>query len=327
VGRITGATTPAPGRLAGRRLAAGLIVAGLVAATTLVAGCAPARPAAPAPPGPPAPTVAPSTAPSTAPSAPGSPAATGAAGLPVPDHVVIVVAENHAEGQILGRAPYLTGLAATGDRLAESYAVTHPSEPNYLALFAGSTFGLADDSCPHTYGADNLGHQLLASGRTFAGYSESLPADGYTGCGSGRYARKHNPWVNFPNVPTTANLSLARFPTDYADLPTVSFVIPDLCGDMHDCTVSTGDAWLRAHLDGYARWAQTHHSLLVVTFDEDDNNAGNRILTVLAGGVVRPGVFGGRVDHYRVLRTVEAMYGLPCLGAACGAEPVTGVWR
>jgi phosphatidylinositol-3-phosphatase len=244
-----------------------------------------------------------------------------------PDHVVIVVAENKAENDVLGAAPYLTGLASTGARFTQSYAVAHPSEPNYLALFAGSTFGLTDDSCPHTYAADNLAHQLTTAGRTFAGYAESMPADGYTGCSSGRYARKHNPWVNFPDVPATANLTLSRLPADYADLPTVSFVIPDLCGDMHDCPVATGDRWLRDHLSGYATWAQNHRSLLIVTFDEDDDHAGNHILTVFSGEGVRPGSYGERVDHYRVLRTVESLYGLPCLAAACGVDPITDVWR
>ena len=270
----------------------------------------------------------PRTAPSARPSASARPSVTAspsAAGPP--DHVVIVVAENHADNEIVGAAPFLTGLASTGARFTDSYAVAHPSEPNYLALFAGSTFGLTDDSCPHTYQADNLAHQLVGSGRTFAGYAESLPTDGYTGCASGRYARKHNPWVNFPDVPPTANLTLRRFPDDYAALPTVSFVIPDLCGDMHDCPVATGDGWLRTHLGGYVTWAQTHNSLLIVTFDEDDETAGNRILTVFSGGPVRPGSYGERVDHYRVLRTVQSLYGLPCLAASCGVDPVTDVWR
>src|SRR5262249_11245821 len=77
-----------------------------------------------------------------------------------------------------------------------AFAETHPSQPNYLALFSGSTQGVTDDSCPHTFAADNLARALLDAGRTFTGYSEGLPSPGYSGCSSGSYARKHNPWAD-----------------------------------------------------------------------------------------------------------------------------------
>jgi phosphatidylinositol-3-phosphatase len=251
------------------------------------------------------------------------------AALPRPDHVVIVVLENHAYGEVIqnSKAPYISSLATTGATLTQSFAVTHPSQPNYLALFSGSTQGLSSDSCPHTYSGANLGQELIAAGRTFIGYSESMPSDGYTGCTSGRYARKHNPWVNFTNVPASANLRYTRFPADFTQLPAVSFVIPNLCNDMHDCSVSTGDTWVGTNLDGYVRWAKTHNSVLLLTFDEDDYSASNRIPTLFVGQPVKPGSYRTRVNHYGILRTLLDMYGLPCIGSACGASPVTTIWN
>jgi len=242
------------------------------------------------------------------------------------DHVVVVVEENRSYADIIGNsaAPYLNSLAAGGALFTRSYALTHPSEPNYLALFSGATHGLTDDSCPHSYAAPNLGSQLLGAGLSFAGYSDSLPSDGFTGCSSGPYARKHNPWVNFPNVPASGNRTLSRFGSNYAALPTVSFVIPNLDHDMHDGSVAGGDSWLKAHLDGYARWASTHNSLLIVTWDEDDRSAGNHIPTIFYGASVKVGRYAERITHYRVLRTLEAAYGLASLG---GALPITDVWR
>ena len=96
---------------------------------------------------------------------------------------------------------------------------------------------------------------------------------------------------------------------------------------MHDGSVAAGDAWLRTHLDAYARWARTHNSLLIVTFDEDDRSASNQIPTLFAGPMVKPGSYGERITHYSVLRTVEDMYGLPCVGAACTASPIADVWH
>jgi phosphatidylinositol-3-phosphatase len=255
--------------------------------------------------------------------------AADAAAVPRPDHVVVVVMENHAYDQVIGSssAPYINRLAAQGALFTSSFAISHPSEPNYLALFSGSDQGVGDDSCPHTSSAENLGHELIATRHTFAGFSEDLPKRGYTGCDSGNYARRHNPWVNFTNVPSSANLPFSRFPSSYSRLPTVSFVVPNLCHDMHDCGVQTGDGWLRAHLAAYARWAKSHHSLLVLTWDEDDDNGGNnQIATIFFGAGIKPGHYGERIDHYRVLRTIEDMYRLRHAGNSAHVRPISDVW-
>jgi hypothetical protein len=250
------------------------------------------------------------------------------AAVPRYDHVLIVVMENHGLSQVVGSpsAPYITALSSQGANFTNSHGVAHPSQPNYLALFSGSTQGVGSDSCPHTFaGTNNLGAQLLAAGLSFAGYSESMPAAGFTGCSAGLYARKHNPWVNFPNVPSTANLPFSSFPSDYALLPTVSFVVPNLSSDMHDSGVGTGDAWLKLHIDPYVQWAKTHNSLLILTFDEDDwSTSANLIPTVFAGAGVVPGGYNGRIDHYSILSTIESIYGLPALGSAPPISVVFG---
>jgi hypothetical protein len=255
-------------------------------------------------------------------------AASAAAGVPRFDHVVVVVMENHSNTDVIGNsaAPYINSLARNGANFSQSYAITHPSQPNYFALFSGSLQGVDDNSCPHTFSTPNLGTALIAKGLTFKGYSESMPYDGYTGCSSGAYVRRHNPWVNWTNVPASSNLTLEAFPSDYNRLPTLSFIIPNLDNDMHDGTVAEGDSWLKAHVDDYAQWAKTHNSLLILTFDEDDNNSGNRIPTVFYGAQVRTGLYSERIDHYNVLRTLEDAYDLPHAGAAADAAPITDVW-
>src|SRR3954447_1098781 len=153
-----------------------------------------------------------------------------------PDHVLVVVFENKAFTHEVGnnRAPYLNGLLHVSAVFTRSFAVTHPSQPNYLALFSGSTQGVTDDRClSRFHGRPNLGSQLIQAGYTFTGYSEGQPTAGYRGCYHGRYAAKHNPWAKFDNVPDAANQPYTAFPSDYAKLPTVSFVVPDLCNDMH----------------------------------------------------------------------------------------------
>ena len=262
-------------------------------------------------------------------SAPASTSAATAGGIPTPDHVMVAVFENENAGSILdaSAAPYLNTLARQGMVLADSHGVAHPSEPNYLALFSGSTHGVTGDPCPVNLSGENLATELTQAGRSFVGYSEGLPEAGWTGCESGEYARRHNPWVDFSSVSPEANQPLSALPDNYAELPTVSFVVPNVCHDMHDCSIATGDAWARNHLSGFVDWAQTHNSLLVITFDEDDDRAVNHIATILVGPMVRPGQNNQHINHYGVLRTIETMYGLPFLGNAATAQPVTGIWR
>jgi hypothetical protein len=256
------------------------------------------------------------------------PASSAAATVPRPDHTVIVLMENHSYADVIGSssAPYLNSLVSSAANFTQSFGVTHPSEPNYLALFSGSTQGLTSDSCPHTYSGANLGSELIGKQLSFTGYSESMPSNGYTGCTSGTYARKHNPWVNFTNVPAASNLTFASFPTTYTSLPTVSVVVPNLQDDMHDGTVAQGDAWLQQHLDGYVQWARTHNSLLVLTWDEDDNSANNQIPTLFVGAGVKAGTYSETINHYNVLRTIEDAYGLPYAGASATASPITDAW-
>lgn len=248
--------------------------------------------------------------------------------LPRMDHVVIVVEENCAYKKIIGspHTPYINALARQGALFSNSYAVAHPSQPNYLALFSGSTQGVSNDSCPHTFSAPNLASELLAKGLTFSGFSESLPAVGFAGCATGTYARKHCPWVNFSNVPAALHQPWTSFPRDFNRLPTVCFVIPDEDNDMHDRGPKYGDAWLRDHLAGYVQWAPTHRSLLILTFDEDDDSAGNHIATIFLGARVKPGVYRNRINHYTILRTLEDIYGLTPLGHSATTSPLTEVW-
>ncbi|KIZ16079.1 alkaline phosphatase family protein [Streptomyces natalensis] len=257
-----------------------------------------------------------------------------AVSLPTPDHVVVVVMENHAYSQVIGSssAPYINNtLKAGGANLTQSFALTHPSEPNYYMLFSGSNQGRTDDSCVpvQSLSAPNLGSELIGAGKTWDSYNEDLPSEGSTVCSSGNYAQKHNPWFGFSNVPLNTAKTMAQFPTDYSTLPKVSFVVPNLCNDMHDCSVATGDTWIKNKLSAYATWAQSHNSILAVTFDEDNKQSGNRIPTVLYGAHVAPGSSSATTyNHYNMLRTLEDLAGLTThAGNAATASDITGIWN
>ncbi|MGP6157732.1 MAG: alkaline phosphatase family protein [Vulcanimicrobiaceae bacterium] len=252
-----------------------------------------------------------------------------AAVVPRPAHAVVIVEENHTFAQIVGnrRAPFINALAREGAVFSDAHGVTHPSLPNYFALFSGLTNDNGDD-CPATgipADAPNLASELLAAHLTFAGYAESLPEPGWTGCWAGSYARKHVPWVHFSNVPRRLSLPFRDFPP-LDRLPTVAFVIPNVDHDMHDGSVEAADAWLSKELGPLVAWSRRNDTLIVLTMDEGYDEA-NDIPTFFVGPMVKPGRYAERIDHYNVLRTLEDAYRLTPTGNSARVAPITDCWK
>jgi hypothetical protein len=263
------------------------------------------------------------------------------------DHVVMVIMENYDYSTLIGdvaNCPYINKLAGDtmGALFTQSFAIEHPSQPNYLDLFSGGNQGVTDDLVPaNLFTTPNLGAELIAKSLTFKGYSESLSSIGYNGStsgGSGGYARKHAPWTNWMgsasnSVPTSSHDMFSNFPTSFSTLPTVSIVVPNLVNDMHNgsspSNKKTGDTWLKNNIDTYVQWAKKNNSLLILTWDEDDVNSpnGNRIVTIFVGQNVKAGQYSEQVNHYRILRTLEDMYSLGYAGNSSTSTPILDCWN
>jgi acid phosphatase len=257
------------------------------------------------------------------------PCPAGASNLPRPRHVIVIVEENKTLAQVVdgGSAPFIRRLAQNGALFTNAHGVTHPSLPNYLALFAGVT-NTNGDGCPAegvSPQAPNLASELAAEHLSFAGYAEHLPATGSLACTAGTYARKHAPWVAFSNVPPGDSLPFSALPA-YDALPTVAMVIPDIDDDMHDGTIEEGDDWLKTHVSALLSWADAHDTLVILTWDEGFDGS-NSIPTIFYGPMVKPGRYAERITHYNTLRTLEELYGLALTGQAASAAPITDCWR
>ncbi|NNC12364.1 acid phosphatase [Planctomonas sp. JC2975] len=242
-------------------------------------------------------------------------------------HVVVIVDENKPATSVIGssQAPYLSSLADSFAQASDYSAITHPSLPNYLAMTTGTTAGITSDCNPPGGSCldkgPNLAQALDRSQHSWKMYAESMPAP-CTSTNAGLYAVKHNPFLYLPSVTQDAaycqahDVPYSQFATDLrstSSLPDFSFISPNLCNDMHDCSVSTGDTWMRTNvpkiLESPAFTRQ--RSLLVITFDEGDS-ADNVVPCIFAGPAARAHfVSFASFTHYSLLRTIELLWGLP----------------
>lgn len=261
----------------------------------------------------------------------------------VPPHqrVVLVIMENKSYDQTRFQ-PYTASLIAKGATLTNSAGVTHPSQPNYFALWAANTLGVTNNNCPPAgapFSDANLGQACEAAGLTWKVYAENLPAAGSTVCSadgsasSGLYTRKHAPWTYFTNLDHSRERPYSELAADLAadTLPSLSVILPNNCHNSHNsstpgCTVPDADTWLSANLPPLIA-ALGPDGALILTWDEDDSASNNHILTVIVGPHAAPGSASGRaVTHYTVTRTICEMLRIPAFANAVTESPVTDIW-
>ena len=260
----------------------------------------------------------------------GTPAA-GAAGPPQLDHIFTIVLENHNYASILGnsaQAPYTNSLVNQYSAAADYAAVAHPSLPNYLALAGGSTFGVTTDCNDCFVTATSIVDRIAASGRTWKSYQESMPTPCFVG-DAYPYAQKHNPFIYFDDIRTSAECSnivpssyLASDLASASTTPNYAFITPNLCDDTHDCSIATGDQWLSQNVPVILQSPAftQQKSALFITYDEDENqDAANQVLTLVitnsADDVPAGYRSGVAYNHYSLLKTIEWAWDLAPLTA------------
>lgn len=211
-------------------------------------------------------------------------------------------------------------------------SVGSPSLPNYLGATSGSTQGVTDDGDPgeHSFAVDNLFRQVRAAGGSERSFAESMPGNCVL-VSQGSYAAKHNPAVYYDGPGDRAacqadDLAFSALPAVLAggQLPTYTSITPNICDDMHDCSVAVGDRWLATWVPRILA-TQSYESgktALFIVWDEP-----TPLANVVVAPSVRPGtVSRAAVNHYSLLRATEEMLGLPLLGAASTARSLRGAF-
>ena len=265
-----------------------------------------------------------------------SPAAIGASGVPRFDHIYLIMMENHAAGTVIGntQAPYLNTLVKAYGLATNYTAVSHPSMPNYLALFAGSTFGIHDDLNRNLSGK-NLADQLEDHGMTWHAYEQDVPApcSRVTSASGGKdlvgepgpYVRKHNPAINFTDISGDPSrcaqiTRLAEFDPAAANY---ELIAPNLINDMHDGTVAQGDAFLKAFVPKIVDSPAFANGLLFITWDEGSGTVGGggQVATLVIANDVPAGFRSSKThNHFSLLRTIQDSWNLGCLAHTCEAN-------
>jgi len=263
--------------------------------------------------------------------------------------VFVIVLENHDWSAIQGAAsaPYINQTLLAQGAHADNYMNVpglHPSLPNYIWMEAGSTLGVTDDAAPAYHQLTTSQHLvtlLKSAGLTWKAYQEDIPGTDCPLTNVNQYAPKHLPMIYFTDVNSGVDRNSSEcishirpYPELSRDLETdavasYNFITPNLCNDMHDCSVATGDAWLarevpkiltsKPYRDGGA---------LFVTFDE---SAGSDVPIgfIALSPLAKPGYSNNvRYTHSSLLRSVQEIFGVtPLLGDAANATNVSNLFR
>lgn len=267
---------------------------------------------------------------------------TGEDDVPTFSHIFTIVLENKEYQTIVGNphAPYLNRLADTYAVATQYYGITHPSLPNYLALTGGSTFGISEDCTTCFQHASNLADQVEASGRSWKAYMENMPTSCYVGDSpDGLYMQKHDPFLYYNDIRLNRSrcashvLPFTQFSADLSSdkLPNYVWITPNMCHDMHDCSVAVGDAWLAQVVPGILQSpAFLHGGVLFITFDEGKTDtgccaaAGGQITTLVISPLAKKGLRSHTPEtHYSLLHTIEEAWNLPPLRDAGKSSVMT----
>jgi len=254
--------------------------------------------------------------------------------------------ENQAYDSVVGSsdAPYLNSLARACGLATNYQNIAHPSLPNYIAatsgLEGGGPLGPFSSDCNPSPDCSTAAPSMFAQVRSWRAYQESMPGP-CERSDSGRYAARHNPPLYYRGLRGCRSRDVP-LPQLFRDLragalPAFSFITPNLCNDTHDCPVSVGDRWLSHEVPRIlaSRPYRDKTTALFITYDEGEGGTatdcttnrtdpGCHIPLVVVSPSTRPGTRPARLfNHYSLLRTTEDLLGLPPLGSAAQATPMT----
>lgn len=249
--------------------------------------------------------------------------------------VVWVIFENTNYQSAMKQADFMK-IGQSGSLFTNMQAETHPSQGNYIAMVAGSVLGVKNDK-PVDLGANHIGDLLEKSGMDWRVYAENYPGGCFTGAVSGKYVRKHVPFMSFTNVSRDKARCLkiqneSNFFSDFnaGTLPEFSMYIPNIDNDGHDTDINFAGRWLTSKFGSlFATPSALGDTLFIITFDENEGTPGNQIYTAFVGANVIAGSTNTQaLNHTAILKMIEDELHLGDLGRGdAGSPEITGIWK
>jgi phosphatidylinositol-3-phosphatase len=254
--------------------------------------------------------------------------------MPHPSRVAVLALENRSYGQVIGspNAPYINQLARSNSLATKYYALAHPSLPNYIALTGGSMFEIKRNCAACDTSGTNLVGQLNGAGISWKAYFEGLTSSSRPGARTSTYNPHYNPFVYYQTVRGKAAnrsrvVSFASLRSDLraGQLPRFSWIAPGVRHDGHNGSLRQADRYV-ARLVPQVLRGLGPNGVLYLTWDEgahkdragvNGSKGGGQVALIAAGGAARHGATTATpANHYALLRTIEAGFGLPTLGNA-----------
>jgi phospholipase C len=267
--------------------------------------------------------------------------------MPAIKTVFIILEENHNWSAICPAATYICNtLLPTGAHATQYFNPphNHPSEPNYVWLEAGSNLGLTTDADPSSSNSSSTTQHLVTllnnAGVSWKAYEEDIAAGTCPLKTSGQYAAKHDPFVFFND--DTNNLDpksaycishivpFTQLATDLQNhaVAQYNFITPNLCNDMHDCSVQTGDNWLSQNVPAIlASSAYQNGGALFITWDEGEGGDGPIGMVVVSPFAKVNYSNSIHYTHSSKVRTMEEIFGVaPFLNDAANATDLSDLF-
>ena len=240
-------------------------------------------------------------------------------------HVFVIVMENRSYWDALA-TPYISSLAKTYGVATNYHSVSEPSLPNYLAMTSGNTWNIHDDNY-HSMPANGLGQQLSRDGVSWKAYAEGLTGDCFAS--PYPYALKHNPFAYYGGTCPANVVPISQLPGDLrSNTPALTWIMPGLCNDCHDCSRKTADAWLAQVVPSVlASPAWREGGVLLITWDEGGTATDDHVATLVISPNLVAHESATYYTHYSLLATIEDHLGVGRLGQAAGATPMTDLVR
>src|SRR5881296_2994178 len=235
------------------------------------------------------------------------------------DQLVVVLMENKNLDEVYGPAAYMTQLADLYS-FSEGWAsITNPSQPNYIAILGGSTFGVGGDGNHPDLNHPTIVDILENTSKTWKAFAEDASG---SGCSlNPPRGEDHFPFLSYTTITNNSGRCANLLPGSYNEVITAFnagtnfiWLTPNDCNNMHSCTVATGDAWIQSWVPNLLLAMAGKKAALIIMFDEAYTSPPDIYMSFSGPAAKLAYKSTASYTHYSLLKLIEDVWGGGNLG-------------